>query len=111
MDKPYKDLITSGSWTISQMMYQGFADTVVDYDGYTLIFTNDGEMQAINNNSISENGKWIIFTYDEGHTFKIKIEMEGDHFNYLDAMWGFASKTTSQINLEVNLTTMTLLKN
>jgi len=33
LDKPYKDLITSGSWTISQMMYQAIEDTVVDYGG------------------------------------------------------------------------------
>src|ERR671912_1075359 len=87
-EKPYEDLLTSGSWTISKFVFSIALDTV-NYDGYSLIFTSDGKMQATNNNSVSAGGAWKIYSSS------VHIQMEGDDFNYLNAYWTFVSQNAS----------------
>ena len=106
VEKPYEDLLTSGSWTISNFV---FPLAAVNYDGYSLIFNEDGKMQATDNISVSGGGVWKIWP-----EFIVDMQMEGDDFEYLNGSWNVVSHNASKLELQTGIVgqfTMTLTKN
>ena len=106
VEKPYEDLLTSGSWTISNFV---FLLAAVNYDGYSMIFTEDGKMQATDNISVSGGGVWKIWP-----EFTVDMQMEGDDFEYLNGSWNVVSHNASKLELQTGIVgqfTMTLTKN
>src|SRR5687768_4791772 len=109
--KPLNDLITAaGSWKIT--LFTEYIDTPTDYTDYSLIFHEDGKLQAQNNNETAM-GTWR--TYDiAGKDLYLSLDVQDNHLLYLEADWSLQSMTNTQIQFSAGLlvsSSMTLQKN
>lgn len=114
VEQPIRDLLTSGTWTISHFLFEIPLDTTVDYREYTMVFSTDGKLLSTNNNGVTGNGTWKLIPLFGGPEHYLRIDMEGNDFNYLPGGWSFESMTPTQIELATGILKqfeMTLVKN
>jgi hypothetical protein len=95
IEQPLKDLLVSGTWTISELV------DIIDstsYAGYTLVFNGDGTM-LVNSDTSSANGTWRAYGVNDTEV-RLALDPEGDDFLYLESHWTVNSQTSTQIDLQ-----------
>ena len=122
-DQPYKDVLTSGPWQIQSLdlghMNLGSGDTTTYWDtsvyhGYKIVFTLDGQMQVTIPGSQPATGTWFQYSYEGVDDYKVRMEVGGEEFMYLNSTWTFVTHSLSKIDFELysfgSAYKMTLLK-